>query len=208
MAPATKKPKNSIDNQINCLIKSDAVDEIYNNLDIIGDVIEIYPKDVYLSKESSLSFDLNRLNSLYNPSNLAIYKLDNNWEKCDTYIENNFLKTKINQFGHYAIFYSENHQTEEMLPVDYILHQNYPNPFNPHTTIKYYIPQSNNIDLVIYNIKGEKVKTLYSGYIDSGYHSIIWDGKFDSGIESPSGIYIVSFNYNNDVITSKVVKIK
>ena len=75
-------------------------------------------------------------------------------------------------------------------------------------TIKYYIPQSNNIDLVIYNIKGEKVKTLYSGYIDSGYHSIIWDGKFDSGIESPSGIYIVSFNYNNDVITSKVVKIK
>ena len=201
-------PKNSTDTQINCLIRSNPTDDIYNDLDIIGDMIEIYPNDVYLSNMASLSFDLNRLNSMYESSKLAIYKLNNNWEKCDTYIENNFLKTKINQFGHYAVFYSKNHQTEEMLPVDYILHQNYPNPFNPYTTIKYYVPESNDIDLIIYNIKGEKVKNLYSGYINSGYYSIIWDGKSDSGFELPSGIYMVSFNFNNKTISNKVVKIK
>ena len=176
---------------------------------MIGDVIEIYPNDMQLINESHLSFDLNVLNSLYDDTNLAIYKLDSDiWYQCDTYIETHFLKTNINQFGSYAIFYSENHQTQTLLPSEYILKQNYPNPFNPNTTIDYYMPEANNIDLVIYNLRGEKVRNLYSGYLNSGYHSTIWDGKSDSRFELPSGIYIVSFSFDSQIMNSKVVKIK
>jgi len=203
-------PKHSVDNQINCLIRgNNQFNEVYNNLDMIGDVIEIYPNDMQLLNESYLSFDLNVLNSLYDDVNLCIYKLDSDiWNQCDTYIENHFLKTNINQFGSYGVFYSENHQTQTLLPSEYILKQNYPNPFNPNTTIDYYMPEANNIDLVVYNLKGEKVRNLYSGYLNSGYHSIIWDGKSDSRFELPSGIYIVSFSFDSQVINNKVVKIK
>ena len=202
-------PKNSVNNKINCLIRNHKTDEVYNNLEMIGDIIEIYPNDMQLINDANLSIDLNMINSLYDNEKLSIYKMnDNIWEKCETYIENKFLKTNINQFGFYAIFYNDNHNTETLLPDHYLLKQNYPNPFNPNTTIEYYIPEANNIDLIIYNIKGEKVRTLYSGYLNSGYHSIIWDGHSDSKIELPSGIYIVSFNFNNQTITNKLVKIK
>ena len=48
---------------------------------------------------------------------------------------------------------------------------------HPETTINYYLPSSNFIKLNIYNIEGQKVKTLYNGYSDFGYHQINWDGK-------------------------------
>ncbi len=202
-------PKYSVNNKVNCLIRNHKNDVVYNDLEMMGDIIEIYPNDMQLINDANLSIDLNMLNSLYDHNKLSIYKMNSDiWEKCNTYIEDKFLKTNINKFGFYAIFYNESHNTETILPDIYLLKQNYPNPFNPNTKIEYYMPEANNIDLVIYNIKGEKVRTLYSGYLNSGYHSIIWDGHSDSNFELPSGIYIVSFSFNNQKITNKLVKIK
>ena len=202
-------PKNSFNSKINCLIKNIKSDTLYNNLDMVGDIFEIYPKNIQLFNNAKLSFDLNQLNSNYENSNLCIYKLNSgNWYKLNSYLENNFLKTDINEFGSYAIFYSIDNQTEIVLPTEYILNQNYPNPFNPNTTIDYYIPEANNINLSIFNIRGEKVRTLFKGYSNQGYHSIVWDGKSDSKSELPSGLYMVSFSFNNKVINNKVVKIK
>ena len=61
---------------------------------------------------------------------------------------------------------------------------------------------------VAYNIRGEKVRHLYNGYKKSGYYSIIWNGKSDTGVELSSGIYILNFKYGNNVINNKMVKIK
>jgi len=58
------------------------------------------------------------------------------------------------------------------------------------------------------HINGKKVKNLYSGYSNSGYHTIEWDGQSNSFNDVPSGIYIVGFTYDNNTITNKVVKIK
>lgn len=70
-----------------------------------------------------------------------------------------------------------------------VLHQNYPNPFNPTTTISFTLGSSSNVNLDIYNIKGQKVRTLYSGNTAAGEYKFVWDGKDDSGRELGSGLY-------------------
>jgi len=67
--------------------------------------------------------------------------------------------------------------------------KNYPNPFNPETTISYSIPKESNVELSIYNIKGQKIRTLVKDKIDRGNHSIIWKGINDSGNSVSSGVY-------------------
>ena len=137
-----------------------------------------------------------------------IYYYDNNdWFLSNTYIEDNKLKSKISNFGSYAVFYNEYQETLSF-PDEYILMQNHPNPFNPETMINFYIPEDNYVEVDIYSIKGEKVKTIYKGELESGYQSIRWNGKNDRDIPLSSGIYIVSLNYNDRTINSKMVKLK
>ena len=202
-------PKNSVSQKVKCLIKSSSLNESSQDFIMVSDIFEIYPKNIQLLKTSSLSFNLSNLNLFYEPSNLCIYKKDNNgWNKIESYVDGDFLKADIDKFGSYCIFYSSIHQTMTYFPDEYILNQNYPNPFNPSTKIEFYLPEPNNITLSIYDINGKKVKNLYSGYSNSGYHTIEWDGQSNSFNDVPSGIYIVGFTYDNNTITNKVVKIK
>lgn len=76
------------------------------------------------------------------------------------------------------------------LPSDYSLEQNLPNPFNPSTTIKYQLPASGEVSLVIYNLLGQQVRTLLKETVDAGFHSIVWDGKNELGTQVASGVYI------------------
>ncbi len=63
------------------------------------------------------------------------------------------------------------------------LSQNYPNPFNPSTTIEFAIPNSSKVDIEIFNILGQKVATLFSGYKSVGYHQVEWNASnFGSGV--------------------------
>ena len=72
---------------------------------------------------------------------------------------------------------------KEKVPHRYQLSQNFPNPFNPKTIIKYEIPTPNDVELSIYNIRGQKVTTLISEEQNAGYYQVEWDAtKFSSGI--------------------------
>ena len=191
---------------VSCLISSHKNND--SNIDIVGDIFQIIPENIGLNKPATLSFNLDMIATEYNYSDLAIYTLESGiWVLTNTYIQNNFIKAEINNFGNYALVYNENHDTN-ILPDEYILNQNYPNPFNPETTINYYLPSSNFIKLNIYNIEGQKVKTLYNGYSDFGYHQINWDGKNDNNSSLPSGVYILTLQYDNNILNSKMVKIK
>ena len=86
------------------------------------------------------------------------------------------------------------------------LRQNYPNPFNSKTKIQFYIPQKCNIDLSIYNFLGQKIRTLESGYKNSGYYSSIWNGKDSKGKSVPSGLYFYKLITNNSKITHTTKK--
>jgi hypothetical protein len=89
--------------------------------------------------------------------------------------------------------------TVRALPTVYALSQNFPNPFNPTTTIEYSIPQAGNVDLVIYNLAGQKVRTLINEHQAASYNKVVWDGKNDMGESVGAGMYfykLVSGNFN------------
>jgi len=79
------------------------------------------------------------------------------------------------------------------IPANHILYQNYPNPFNPSTVIEFYLSKPTKIDLSIYNILGQKVKSLGNGDYSQGRHLIKWDGTNDNSISVSAGIYIYRF---------------
>lgn len=69
------------------------------------------------------------------------------------------------------------------------LNQNYPNPFNASTSIEFTIPVRSQVTLAIYNIQGQKIRTILEGYQEAGLHVQRWDGYMDNGIQAPSGVY-------------------
>ncbi|MCK9329216.1 MAG: T9SS type A sorting domain-containing protein [Candidatus Cloacimonetes bacterium] len=89
-----------------------------------------------------------------------------------------------------------------------ILKQNYPNPFNPKTLISFELPESKSIKLEIYNLKGQKIKSLIDDRLDLGYHKIFWYGDDDNSKTVSSGIYFYTLSYDDISITKKCVLLK
>ena len=87
----------------------------------------------------------------------------------------------------------------------YNLAQNYPNPFNANTTIKYQIPKSGRVHIVIYNLLGEKIRQLAHDIKNAGYYSLRWDGKDDNGQIVSSGIYLYSITVLEYSKTKKMI---
>ena len=77
-----------------------------------------------------------------------------------------------------------------------VLLSNYPNPFNPSTTIEFSINNDSKIDLSIFNIKGQKIKTLSQNEFTKGNHSVIWNGHDEFGNSVGSGIYYYKLSVN------------
>ena len=94
------------------------------------------------------------------------------------------------------------------LPTEFRLYQNMPNPFNPTTIIRYALPTASEVQLVIYNMLGQKVKTLVKGRQDAKLHQIQWDGTNDNGVKVASGIYLYHLKADNFVSTRKMILMK
>jgi hypothetical protein len=98
--------------------------------------------------------------------------------------------------------------TNELVAPFIQLQQNYPNPFNPDTKIDFYLSHEDNIRLLIYNIKGQKVKDLYVGNKPAGKHSLVWDGKDNNQKQVGSGIYFYKLMTRFGEVQRKMVLIK
>ncbi len=81
---------------------------------------------------------------------------------------------------------------EGSLPNKFMLYQNYPNPFNPNTTISFHIPFTTKIEINLYNLLGQKIKTIYSDNISAGKHQLEI-----SGVDLSSGVYYYELKSNN-----------
>jgi len=77
-----------------------------------------------------------------------------------------------------------------LIPNVFVLHQNFPNPFNPETKIRFQLPRPEHVKLRIFNISGQKVKTIVDDIYRAGYHSVIWDGKSTNANQVSNGIYM------------------
>lgn len=90
----------------------------------------------------------------------------------------------------------------------YHLSQNYPNPFNPTTTISYGIKKDNRVRLTIYNLLGQKVRTLVNASQPAGNYKVIWNGRDKNNQQVSNGIYIYRITSGNFVKTKKMILLK
>jgi len=98
--------------------------------------------------------------------------------------------------------------TVQTVPGQFGLSQNYPNPFNPSTVISYQLAQDSHVSLTIFDMLGQKVKTLVNVFQQAGYYNITWDGTNDSGRKAASGIYIYRIKAGNFIKTLKMNVLK
>jgi hypothetical protein len=91
------------------------------------------------------------------------------------------------------------------LPSAFILKQNYPNPFNPATTIDYAVFQAGEYELAVYNLLGQKIRTLLSSRLNAGDYRAQWDGRNEAGQKVGSGIYFYRLSGPNLTLTRKMV---
>ena len=89
------------------------------------------------------------------------------------------------------------------VPAEYTLSQNHPNPFNPTTTIKYRLPLSGEVSLIVYNLLGEEVASLVNGTVPAGNHRVSWDAS-----NVASGIYFYRLQAGDFVQTRKMLLLK
>ena len=90
----------------------------------------------------------------------------------------------------------------------YQLEQNYPNPFNPETNINFVIPVYSDVKITIYNILGQRVKTLVYRKMHKGPHSVVWNATDESGKPVSSGLYIYVLNSGNVNISKKMILLR
>ena len=93
-------------------------------------------------------------------------------------------------------------------PKKYSLNQNFPNPFNSSTRISFYLPKSGNVKLEVYNILGQKIRTLLEKVEQPGPKTLFWDGTDDRGLNVPTGIYFYRLTAQDFVDTKKMVYLK
>jgi hypothetical protein len=114
--------------------------------------------------------------------------------------------SKIKSLYDYVVNVSDEHVNQ--IPINYGLAQNYPNPFNNQTNIEFQVPNQSLIKLEIYNILGQKIRTLINQEKYPGNYSVSWDGENDFGDSVNSGIYFIKFSSDNFSDTKKMTLLK
>ena len=95
-------------------------------------------------------------------------------------------------------------------PDAFRLAQNVPNPFNPRTAIRFEVPGASGgaVELAVFDLLGQRVRTLASGSIEAGSHEITWDGRDEMGRDVSSGVYVARLKGEGFVGARKMVLIR
>jgi flagellar hook assembly protein FlgD len=91
---------------------------------------------------------------------------------------------------------------------EFSLMGNYPNPFNPSTSIIFNMDVSSHVNVKIFNLMGEEVRTLQNNSLEAGFHSVTWNARNNFGKEVPSGMYFYSIESNGRTLTGKMLLLK
>ena len=118
--------------------------------------------------------------------------------------------------GSYSIVASKSYiavgvgkQTSEAnIPRDLTLEQNYPNPFNPTTTIRYGLPEQTRVRISVYSILGQEVAVLVNAAQAPSTYTVSWNGKNNTGIDMPSGMYIIRLQAGEKQIVRKAMLVR
>ena len=95
------------------------------------------------------------------------------------------------------------------VPQEISLLQNYPNPFNPRTVISYRLEKAGTqVNLNIYNVQGQLIRTLFQGTQSAGLHQMVWDGKDNFGNSMVSGVYIYKLQAGQTTLSRRMIFMK
>ena len=95
-----------------------------------------------------------------------------------------------------------------ILPQSFGLEQNFPNPFNPSTVIPLALPQRTEVRLAIFNVLGQRVRTLVDGPLEAGYHHMAWNGLDEAGRQAAAGMYFYLVEADGLRQTRKMMLVK
>ena len=84
----------------------------------------------------------------------------------------------------------------------------YPNPFNPAATIRFALANPGPVEIVLFNLAGQRIRMIRKSFVSPGTHEIIWDGRDDLERPLPSGVYVVRIMADGKRVTGKLTLIK
>jgi hypothetical protein len=94
------------------------------------------------------------------------------------------------------------------VPISFALEQNQPNPFEPQTRIAYSVPEQSEVELVVFNVHGQTVRTLANGIREAGRYEVDWNGRDASGQRVSAGVYFYRLTAGERVLTKKMTVMK
>ncbi len=160
--------------------------------------------DLKLNADSIIIYPLNNIGQYNQQINIKQYPNVNGYFNIN--IDQTFYKTPW--YG-IKVFPKNLTQVEQDISlVSYNLFNNYPNPFNLSTNISFSIPQKSFVKLIIFDILGNKVKTLIDKEVDKGYYTINWNGTNDNNNILSTGIYLIRLETSQFTKTIKSVLLK
>ncbi|HMB91886.1 MAG TPA: choice-of-anchor D domain-containing protein [Rhodothermales bacterium] len=95
-----------------------------------------------------------------------------------------------------------------LVPTEYALEGNYPNPFNPETVIRYSLNVQSTVELVIFNVLGQRIRTLVQSDQTSGTYEVRWDGRDEAGQSVASGVYIYRLQADGFTASRKMLLLR
>jgi hypothetical protein len=140
----------------------------------------------------------------------------NGWQAIGGSVDtaDNVIDATITESGVYAAFTSQiildvyDNEYGSTLPYQFELSQNYPNPFNPTTTIDYSVPKTTQVIIEVFNVLGQKVRTLVNESKSAGSYRIEWNGTDEASNPVSTGVYLYRFQAGDVVQTKKMLLIK
>lgn len=162
----------------------------------------------------------------YNEGNPCVLKINDNgnqlWFSNYETITNDFIYEiiKTNDDGYALVGRSDGHlylmklssegisNADDLIISDDFNCYNFPNPFNPYTTIEFSIHNESNVELSIFNLKGQRIKTLINESLNIGKHSVNWNGCDNSGKSVSSGVYLYQVKTKSVTITKRMLLLK
>lgn len=161
--------------------------------------VQIYAENLNINtSQQNYSFDLIDINEItFSSNSLLLETMQDSYE---------FMFSEILYLN-----FSEGTDAgeSELIPgFSAILKQNYPNPFNPNTNISFILEEPERVEIEIFNLKGQKIRTLVSGSYESGEFIVNWNGKNDDNRDEASGVYFYKMSTNNSSQMKKMILLR
>ncbi len=185
----------------------------------VSDVIavKVYPEGSLLLGRMHIHYFPDSLQA-EEPSAVKLYQWQNGWIPLNTAVDLDryTVSTNLVEPGIYAAFLDLTRskitrvsgEGKPVAPTGWLLRPNYPNPFNPCTRIQYHAPFQAHVRIEIFNLLGQRVRTLVDRFIEPGVHSVSWDGCDDLGQSATAGIYFYRLVSGAIELTGKMTLIR